>query len=98
MNDTNAARRKLLRFFAGSPLLALPGMTVLAQSYDGLRGATQKLDPDGVINSPAQALNVFDFEPAAKKALAASPAHFGYLASGGDDDGTLRANPEAFFA
>jgi len=38
-----------------------------------LRGAAQKLDADGVINSPAQALNVFDFEPAAKKALAASP-------------------------
>ena len=46
-------------------------------------------------STPAQALNVFDFEPAAKKALAASPAHFGYLASGVDDDGTLRANREA---
>ena len=68
----------------------------LGQSYDVLRDAAQKLDPDGVINSPAQALNVFDFEPAAKKALTASPAHFGYLASGVDDDSTLRANREAF--
>src|SRR5712671_1514016 len=106
---TNTARRNLLRFLAASPLVAAPGVAssiaalfasapeeALAQSYDVLRGAAQKLDADGVINSPAQALNVFDFEPAAKKALAASPAHFGYLASGVDDDGTLRANREAF--
>jgi isopentenyl diphosphate isomerase/L-lactate dehydrogenase-like FMN-dependent dehydrogenase len=109
MNNANTARRNLLRFLAASPLITAPGIAssvaamfaaapgeALAQSYDVLRGAAQKLDADGVINSPAQALNVFDFEPAAKKALAASPAHFGYLASGVDDDGTLRANREAF--
>jgi 4-hydroxymandelate oxidase len=109
MNATNTARRNLLRFLAASPLVAAPSVAssiaalfastpneALAQSYDVLRGAAQKLDADGVINSPAQALNVFDFEPAAKKALADAPAHFGYLASGVDDDGTLRANREAF--
>ena len=107
MNRTNTARRNLLRFLAASPLVAAPSVAssiaalfasenAEAQSYDALRGAAQKLDADGVINSPAQALNVFDFEPAAKKALAASPAHFGYLASGVDDDSTLRANREAF--
>jgi len=109
MVQTNVSRRNLLRYFAASPLLAAPTLAssiaalfastpgeARAQSYDVLRGAAQKLDADGVINSPAQALNVFDFEPAAKKALAASPAHFGYLASGVDDDGTLRANREAF--
>jgi 4-hydroxymandelate oxidase len=109
MNPTSTARRNLLRYLAASPLIAAPSVAssiaalfaaapdeALAQSYDALRGAAQKLDADGVINSPAQALNVFDFEPAAKKALAASPAHFGYLASGVDDDSTLRANREAF--
>jgi isopentenyl diphosphate isomerase/L-lactate dehydrogenase-like FMN-dependent dehydrogenase len=109
MNATNAARRNLLRYLAASPLVAAPSVAssilalfastsnkAIAQSYDALRGAAQKLDADGVINSPEQALNVFDFEPAAKKALAASPAHFGYLASGVDDDSTLRANREAF--
>src|SRR5499426_2444538 len=109
MVETNAARRKLLRFLAASPVLTAPSVASSiaalfasaskdadAQSYDALRGAAQKLDADGVINSPAQALNVFDFEPAAKKALAGSPAHFGYLASGVDDDSTLRANREAF--
>jgi 4-hydroxymandelate oxidase len=93
--NSTLARRDFLRFLAASPLLAVPGLSP-AQSYDALRGAAQTLDADGVINSPAQALNVFDFEPAAKKALAGAPAHFGYLASGVDDDGTLRANREAF--
>src|SRR5258708_35539947 len=107
MNTANTARRNL-RFLAASPLVAAPSVAssiaalfastpneALAQSYDVLRGAAQKLDADGVINSPVQALNLFDFEPAAKKALAASPAHFGYLASGVDDDSTLRANRQA---
>ena len=39
-------------------------------------------------------LDVFDLEAAAKAAL--SPAHFGYLATGTDDELTLRANREAF--
>ena len=107
--DRQLARRQFLRFLAGSPLLATPTIAstiasllatasdeALAQSYDVLRGDAQKLGADGVITSPSQALNVFDFEPAAKKALAGAPAHFGYLASGVDDDSTLRANREAF--
>ncbi len=47
-----------------------------------------------LISSPAEALSVFEFEPLAKKIL--PPAHYGYLASGVDDDLTLRANREAF--
>lgn len=47
-----------------------------------------------VIASAADALNVFDFEPAAKKAL--PPAHYGYLAGGVDDDVTLRANRQGY--
>ena len=49
---------------------------------------------DSVITSPDQALNVMDFEPAARKAL--PPAHFGYLATGVDDDATVRANHEGY--
>jgi 4-hydroxymandelate oxidase len=45
---------------------------------------------DGVITSVDQAFNVRDFEAAARKAL--PPAHFGYMATGVDDDATLRAN------
>jgi FMN-dependent dehydrogenase len=102
-------RRRFLRFLAGSPLLATPVLSstisallasdpgaALAQSYDVLRGTSRKLGPDKIIMSPGDALNVLEFEPAAKKALAAAPTHFGYLASGVDDDGTLRANREGF--
>jgi len=39
-------------------------------------------------------MDVMDFEPAARKAL--PPAHFGYLATGVDDDGTVRANREGY--
>jgi 4-hydroxymandelate oxidase len=37
---------------------------------------------------------VFDFEPVARKNV--PPAHFGYMASGIDDEVTLRANREGF--
>jgi 4-hydroxymandelate oxidase len=47
-----------------------------------------------VISGPEQAINVLDFEAAAKKAL--PPAHWGYLSTGVDDDATLRANREGF--
>ena len=42
----------------------------------------------------ADILTVLDFEEAAKRAL--SPAHWGYMASGVDDDATLKRNREGF--
>jgi hypothetical protein len=58
-------------------------------------------DPDsmlvgkwGSLQSADQALNVMDFEEAARTVL--PPAHFAYMASGVDDDATLRANHEDF--
>lgn len=100
------ARRQFLRFLVGSPLFAaattgtmidlltsgMPGAA--AQSYDVLRAPTGLIGE--VITKPEQALDVFEFEPAAKKALESAPAHFGYLASGVDDDATLRANRDGF--
>jgi isopentenyl diphosphate isomerase/L-lactate dehydrogenase-like FMN-dependent dehydrogenase len=47
-----------------------------------------------LIASPSEALSVLEFEPVAKKVR--PQAHYGYLASGVDDDLTLRANREAF--
>jgi 4-hydroxymandelate oxidase len=47
-----------------------------------------------LIKSPKDAINVFDFEPVAHKNV--PPAHFGYMASGIDDEVTLRANREGF--
>ncbi len=46
------------------------------------------------LNAQQDALSVMDFEEAARKAL--PPAHWGYLASGVDDDLTVKANREAF--
>lgn len=45
------------------------------------------------ITNAKDALNVMDFEPLAHKAL--PPAHWGYMATGVDDDLTLRMNREA---
>ena len=47
-----------------------------------------------IIADPKEALNVMDFEAAARKAL--PPAHFGYMATGVDDDLTLKANRDGF--
>lgn len=52
------------------------------------------LAADEPIATPGSAINVMDFEAAARKAL--PPAHFGYLATGVDDDATLRANRQGF--
>jgi len=83
------ARRRFLRMLLASPLFAAPRF--LGSSLTNLL-ATDAL-PD-VISSPDQALDVMDFEPAARQAL--PPAHFGYLATGVDEDGTVRANREGY--
>jgi len=49
---------------------------------------------DKLISSPKEAINVFDFEPVMQKNV--PPAHFGYMASGIDDEVTLRANRDGF--
>ncbi|WP_247517051.1 alpha-hydroxy acid oxidase [Bradyrhizobium sp. 190] len=105
------ARRKFLNFLAASPLVATPTVTTaiasvlvsgsdraLAQSYDVLRGSSRALGPDGIITAPGDALNVFEFEPAAKKAVLAqdAPAHWGYLESGVDGDVTRDINHTAY--
>jgi isopentenyl diphosphate isomerase/L-lactate dehydrogenase-like FMN-dependent dehydrogenase len=47
-----------------------------------------------LITSAAAALDVFDFEPVARRKVPV--AHWGYLMTGSDDDGTIRANREGF--
>ncbi len=47
-----------------------------------------------LIKTPSEAINVFDFEPVCRTNV--PPAHFGYMASGIDDEVTLRANREGF--
>ena len=89
----NSARRRFLKYLAASPLLA--GSDLLAQEQrlpDPMVWAPRSLDK--LIESPREALSVFDFEPVMHKNV--PPAHFGYMASGIDDEVTLRANREGF--
>jgi len=109
--DALNARRRFLNFLAASPLVATPTVASsiaallasapsegLGQSYDALREANIATGADGIITAPGEALDVFEFEPAAKKALlsAGAPAHWGYLASGVDGDATRDANHIAY--
>jgi isopentenyl diphosphate isomerase/L-lactate dehydrogenase-like FMN-dependent dehydrogenase len=85
-------RRRLLQFLAASPLLARDPLAEEFKPSDPMVWAPRDLDK--LIAEPRQALDVFDFEPVMKKNV--PPAHFGYMASGVDDEVTLRANREAF--
>jgi 4-hydroxymandelate oxidase len=82
-------RRRFLRYLAGSPLFAAASgdITSLAQ-------AIARLQDPPLIPTARHALNVFDFEPVAKKNIPL--AHWAYMATGSDDDGTIRANREGF--
>jgi 4-hydroxymandelate oxidase len=76
-------RRNFLKFLAASPLLAsLPARAWQAHTLDE------------VLANPKDALDVMDFEAAAHKAL--PPAHWGYMASGVDDNLTRDLNHEAY--
>src|SRR3954447_12548807 len=94
------SRRRFLEFLAGSPLLAWPALA--GSAGDGPLAPSKLPDPilwapmrtEDLIASPKDAINVFDFEPVARKNV--PPAHFGYMASGIDDEVTLRANREDF--
>jgi 4-hydroxymandelate oxidase len=92
-----ASRRKFLQFLAASPLLAASDLAAFAAERPGLLPDPMLWGPrtlDKLISSPKEAINVFDFEPVMQKNV--PPAHFGYMASGIDDETTLRANREGF--
>src|SRR3954454_8530819 len=97
--DTDAHRPRFLQYLAASPLLAAGGSTALAETLlpksklpDPLMWAP--LDANKLIKSPKEAINVFDMEPVCRQNV--PPAHFGYMASGIDDEVTLRRNREDF--
>jgi len=74
-------RRQFLKFLAASPLAALP-----------LEAWQQAASPE--LKTAEEAFSVMDFEAAARRVLPV--AHYGYMASGVDDDLTLRANVEGY--
>src|SRR5229473_1815208 len=80
-------RRAFLRFLAGSPYIAALG---------GMRAFAQQTTAEiaDVITDPKEALSVMDFEEAAHRKVL--QGHWFYMASGVDDDATLRANREGY--
>jgi isopentenyl diphosphate isomerase/L-lactate dehydrogenase-like FMN-dependent dehydrogenase len=97
--DRDANRRRFLQFLAASPLLATGASSAVAETLlpkpklpDPLMWAPQ--DATQLIKNPKEAINVFDLEPVCRQNV--PPAHFGYMASGIDDEVTLRANRQDF--
>ena len=86
------ARREFLKFLAASPYVAaLGGVAAYLEQSSAAQTVQQTSD---VIASPAEALDVLDFEEAAHRKI--PPGHWAYMVSGVDDDDTLRANSEAY--
>ena len=92
--SSGETRRHFLRMLAAGPLLA---------SSSSLLGANRNIfrylraldeGSPAAITEAGQALDVMDFEPLARKAL--PPAHFGYIATGVDDDASIQANRDGF--
>ncbi|MEE8495347.1 MAG: alpha-hydroxy acid oxidase [Xanthomonadales bacterium] len=98
MISNTLARRRFIQFLVTSPLfVGLNPVRLLASSESGASaGSPANLAESlfGLIASPAEALDVFDFQRVAQQVL--PPAHYGYLATGTDGDETLRANRAAF--
>lgn len=88
--DPAVFRRRFLKLLAGTPLLAL-GASHGSIAEELLGSLLQEIP---LAQSPEQALSVFDFEPVAKRNI--PPAHWGYMATGVDDEMTLRANRAGF--
>ena len=90
MTDNRAAllqnRRQFLLFIAASTVVA-PATRAWAQQLVASHDAA-------LIASAKDALQIMDFEAAARRAL--PPAHWGYMATGVEDDLTLKANVEAY--
>ena len=85
MHSNPSSRRDLLRFIAASPLLGAAPRAL---------GQFDFTLTDTLIAAPGEAVNVFDFEPVARRNMIL--AHFTYLASGVDDGATVAANRAGF--
>ncbi|HEX4273406.1 MAG TPA: alpha-hydroxy acid oxidase [Rhizomicrobium sp.] len=89
MQRSDHDRRQFLRYLAASPYVAAFGG---ADAF--LQSALAQDGQADLIQSPGQALSVFDFEEVAHRRV--MPGHWAYMASGVDDDATLKANRDGF--
>ena len=101
MNE-QSTRRRFLRYLAASPVLFGAGRSpgrgdtlLLRRAADeNVEAIAQFVSEQGrLIDSPEQAVNVFDFEATARQKVPRS--HFAYIATGVDNERTLRGNREA---
>jgi len=81
-------RREFFRFLAASPLIGE------AFAQYALGQGTPPGDPKFPITAAKDALSINDFEGLARAAL--PPAHWGFMTSGVDDNGTIAANIGAY--
>ncbi|MFP3948256.1 MAG: alpha-hydroxy-acid oxidizing protein, partial [Longimicrobiales bacterium] len=106
--DSTPSRRRFLKFLAASPLLAAAGIPeewrdgLFSRPERGAANpdplaATRRSQvaqaADSVISSVEEALNVYDFEKAARQAML--PEHWAYLETGVNDDGADHHTSEA---
>ncbi len=85
-------RRAFLSFLAASPVLAYAGWN--ARWIDEVLAAPQQEQGPYVIKSVKEALNVFDFDAAARVKL--TPAHYEFITDGSFNNETLHANRDGF--
>jgi isopentenyl diphosphate isomerase/L-lactate dehydrogenase-like FMN-dependent dehydrogenase len=88
MTGNILARRRLLRFLLGSPLLAAPGLL--------LPGAARSRPELAIPETLDEVLDVFQMQRVAQKVLDLETWHF--IVNGSDDQRTLEANRTAFGA
>jgi 4-hydroxymandelate oxidase len=102
-SDTSPARRRFLKLLAASPLVSAVGLPAVLEALQQAKPLARKkiaaptvaLPPkDGIITAASEAVDVMDFEAVARKNLL--PAHWAYMATGVDDDATIKANHEGF--
>ena len=84
-DTVSAARRALLRYLATIPALA----ATPSLAFGAAAAAAATAAP-----TAERILDLMEFEALARAAL--PPAHFGYLATGADDDRTVAINHEAY--
>ena len=79
-------------FIGGLASVPVWSSRVLADETPTVSSQFRRAPPP--VTSADQVVNVMEFEPLARDAL--PPAHFGYIATGADDDRTVVRNHEAF--
>lgn len=85
-------RRVFLSFLAASPILAYAGFS--SRWIDEVLAAPVPQQNEIVIKSVKEALNIFDFDAAARAKL--STAHYMFITDGSFNNETLHANREGF--